>query len=109
TPSARDERGSGVRIVSISKVLPFEGIPHAGGEYFRRHVDTLRDQGHTVTIIAPRDGRNIRAHALLRRDVDAILVGPLRRTLFARVADRVYSAAHPARMPPRFGTALRAH
>ena len=49
-----------MNIVSISKVVPFEGIPHAGGEYYLQHIRVL-SRNHSVTILAPYEKRNLEA------------------------------------------------
>jgi len=46
-------RPPGMRIVSFSLVVPYPGIPHAGGEYYRRHLGALSALGHEVTVVAP--------------------------------------------------------
>jgi len=50
-------RSRDVRIASISPYMPFRGIPHAGGEYYRRHVE-LAARGHDVVVICPRTADN---------------------------------------------------
>lgn len=42
-----------MRIVSFSLVVPYPGIPHAGGEFYRRHLRALSALGHDVTVVAP--------------------------------------------------------
>jgi glycosyltransferase involved in cell wall biosynthesis len=42
-----------MRIVSFSLVVPYPGIPHAGGEFYRRHLSALSALGHEVTVVAP--------------------------------------------------------
>lgn len=39
-------------IVSFSLAVPYEGVPHAGGEYYLRHVEALAAQGHEVHVVA---------------------------------------------------------
>ncbi len=41
-----------VRIVSIAPYMPFPGIPHAGGEFYRRHAELVSQQ-HDLLVIAP--------------------------------------------------------
>lgn len=53
-----------MHIVSVTRSVPHPGITHAGGEYYLRHVTTLRALGHRVTIVAPRTRENERAAEL---------------------------------------------
>jgi glycosyltransferase involved in cell wall biosynthesis len=46
-----------MRIVCIAPYMPYVGIPHAGGEFFRRHVELL-SRDHHVTVICPRTPDN---------------------------------------------------
>ncbi|MGW9631490.1 glycosyltransferase [Agromyces sp. NPDC055520] len=48
-----------MNIVSFSLFVPYPGIPHAGGEFYRRHIDALGTLGHDVTIVAPRTELNL--------------------------------------------------
>lgn len=41
-----------MRIVCIAPVPPYSGIPHAGGEYLRRHLTVLAAE-HDVTLVVP--------------------------------------------------------
>ena len=61
-----------MNIVSVAPFVPFEGIAHAGGEYYLRHVRALTDRGHRVRVIAP----GITANRLAEppAGVDVILV-----------------------------------
>lgn len=52
-----DERTARRRIVSITDELPYPGIPHAGGEYYRRLADLLAADHH-LTLIAPVTWKN---------------------------------------------------
>lgn len=47
-----------MQIVSVAPVVPFDGVPHAGGQYFLRHLRALRALGHEVTVIAPATADN---------------------------------------------------
>jgi glycosyltransferase involved in cell wall biosynthesis len=49
-----------VRIVSIAPYMPFPGIAHAGGEFYRRHAE-LAAESHEIVVIAPRGADNERA------------------------------------------------
>jgi glycosyltransferase involved in cell wall biosynthesis len=46
-----------VRIVSIAPFVPYPGIPHAGGEYYRRHAE-LVSEGHDLVVVSPRTRDN---------------------------------------------------
>jgi len=88
-----------MRIVSYSLFVPYVGIPHAGGEYYRRHVRTLRALGHDVTIVAPRTGMN--EEGLRRTDEPerVLLVDPS-GSRGARIADRIAALLLPHELPP---------
>lgn len=58
--------------MSITKVVPFDGIPHAGGEYYLRHVKVLARQ-HDLTIVAPYERRNLKAMAHAGKIGDLVL------------------------------------
>jgi glycosyltransferase involved in cell wall biosynthesis len=62
-----------VNIVSIAPFMPFRGIPHAGGEFYRRHAE-LAARSHEVLIVTPRNSENELAIA---HDVE----GPYQRLL----------------------------
>lgn len=47
-----------MRIVSVSPVVPYDGIPHAGGQYLLRHLHALRRLGHSVTLVSFDDPDN---------------------------------------------------
>lgn len=64
-----------MRIVSVSRYVPFEGIPHAGGEQYRRHLAALRALGHHVTVVAPRTPENVAAAVAMSDEV--VLFGPI--------------------------------
>ncbi|BAJ75154.1 glycosyltransferase [Microbacterium testaceum StLB037] len=50
-----------MHIVSVTRTVPYDGIPHAGGEYALRHARALTELGHSVTFIAPNTAENRRA------------------------------------------------
>ncbi len=75
-----------MRLVSIARSLPFPGIPHAGGEFYRRHIGLLA-AAHEVVVIVPRRPENEKA---LRHFPDA----PYRRLLVR--PDRPYPRAMAA-------------
>ncbi len=56
-----------MNIVSIAPYLPCRGIPHAGGEFYRRHADLVA-ASHSVLVVAPRNAENELA---LERDAEA--------------------------------------
>lgn len=56
-----DDEGRTMRIVSVTRTVPHEGIPHAGGEYALRHARALRALGHEVVFVAPNTNENRRA------------------------------------------------
>src|SRR5918998_3441392 len=62
-----------VKIVSIAPYMPFPGIPHAGGEFYRRHAELVA-QSHDLVVVAPRNAEN---EAALAQDDEA----PYRRLL----------------------------
>jgi len=91
-----------MNIVSVSKVVPYEGIPHAGGEYYLRHLETLVALGHSVTVLAPRDQRNIDAIRKYALAADVVLFGPPRRSFWGRGVDRLERELAPGRLPSSF-------
>lgn len=94
-----------MRIVSYSLFVPYRGIPHAGGEYYRRHIGALTALGHEVTIVAPRTGMNEEG---LRRADDPgriVLVDPLASPRVRR-ADRIAALLQPQELPPSQRRAL---
>jgi len=62
-----------VRIAVVSPFVPYEGIPHAGGEYVRKHTRALAASGHKVTVVAPLSADNLDAVAQLDNGVEAVL------------------------------------
>ena len=46
-----------MNIVSIAPYMPFPGIPHAGGEYYRRHAELVA-RSHDLVVVAPRNAGN---------------------------------------------------
>lgn len=63
-----------MQIVSVAPVVPFDGIPHAGGQYFLRHVRALRALGHEVTLVAPATVENRAAATAMREEFPSVLV-----------------------------------
>src|SRR4051812_2825005 len=37
--------------------MPFRGIPHAGGEYYRRHAELIAES-HELVVVAPDNAEN---------------------------------------------------
>lgn len=64
-----------MRIVSVTRTVPFDGIPHAGGEYALRHARALHELGHEVTFIAPDTEENRRAVERGGHHGDVVLYG----------------------------------
>ena len=88
-----------MKIVSFSRALPFEGIPHAGGEYVLRHIEALIESGHEVCLIVPADERNLQAFS--RFDLGArVLFIPLSGSPFARARRWMTTRARPALPSP---------
>jgi len=93
-----------MHIVSVTRSVPYDGIPHAGGEYALRHARALAELGHTVTFVAPDTAENRRAlstgghggHVLLYGDERTDAAGGLerlrRRLSPARIARREHRA-----------------
>ncbi|MGY1681934.1 glycosyltransferase [Geodermatophilus sp. SYSU D01176] len=46
-----------MKIISNAPDMPFPGIPHAGGEFYRRHAE-LGGQSHDLVVVAPRNEEN---------------------------------------------------
>ncbi|MDQ1138227.1 glycosyltransferase involved in cell wall biosynthesis [Microbacterium sp. SORGH_AS 1204] len=63
-----------MQIVSIAPVVPFDGIPHAGGQYFLRHVRALRALGNEVTVVAPATVENRAAATSMEGEFACVLV-----------------------------------
>ncbi|SFT33939.1 Glycosyltransferase involved in cell wall bisynthesis [Geodermatophilus amargosae] len=96
-----------MEIVSIATHVPYVGIPHAGGQYYGRHVELLSTR-HRLTVVgpwtpanaaaldqpaagtarrvvagAPPSGRAGRRRALFARALPFLATGPFRRALVA--------------------------
>lgn len=101
-----------MRIVCLSPVVPYDGIPHAGGQYLLRHLRALQELGHHVTVVSF-DDRDNRAAADHRADgVDVVLVAaPLPRGRRARrlavAIERQEQRLFPVRPVARRRRALR--
>lgn len=92
-----------MRILSFSYFLPYQGVPHAGGEYYLRHVEALLRQGHEVTLVAPATPANVAATSPAGA---AVLLVPELRTAWTRAADAIAAQLRHAVLPPRFTTAV---
>ncbi|MCC4248096.1 MULTISPECIES: glycosyltransferase family 4 protein [Microbacterium] len=101
-----------MRIVSLSPVVPYDGIPHAGGQYLLRHLRALRELGHRVTVVSFDDRDNRAAAESLAGLVDVVLVPvPHPRTAAARrlvdILERQEQRVFPVRPVARRRRALR--
>lgn len=63
-----------MRVVSFSLYVPYEGIEHAGGEYYLRHLRALQDAGHRVVVVAPDYPENRAGLKRSSLEVDIVLV-----------------------------------
>lgn len=98
-----------MRIVSFSLVVPFRGIPHAGGEFYLRHVETLLELGHRVVIVAPETESNLTALTRARPDVPVLLVPVRARSAAMRLGDRVSKLMLPHGMTPSTRSSIRSN
>ncbi|MGY1635492.1 glycosyltransferase [Geodermatophilus sp. SYSU D00742] len=87
--------------MSISPFLPFPGIPHAGGEFFRRHA-VLLSEDHDVVVVSPRVPDNELAF-------ERAPVVPYRRLLVEPSARRRPLAALAVRAVPFLAARAFAH
>lgn len=67
-----------MRIASISPFVPYPGIPHAGGEFYRRHAELVSER-HDLVVISPRAGDNEAAVERARVPYRRLLVRSLGR------------------------------
>jgi glycosyltransferase involved in cell wall biosynthesis len=99
-----------MQILSVAPIVPFDGIPHAGGQYFLRHLRALRAMGHDVTVIAPDSLENHAAAAATAGEFPSILVtvpGPPRGTRrIAAFLDRQQRRFFPVRPLRRLRRAI---
>lgn len=101
-----------MRVVSLSPVVPYEGIPHAGGQYVLRHFRALTALGHRLVVVSFDDERNRAARAALNDPIEVVLI-PLAepRNAVARRAlrwlERQEQRVFPARPVARRRRALR--
>jgi glycosyltransferase involved in cell wall biosynthesis len=95
-----------VRIVSFGLAVPYEGVPHAGGEYYLRHVQALLERGHEVIVIVPASPENDATAALAPAGLSVHVVQPLGLPVRDRI-DRLRSRLLPIRPPVGFMEAVR--
>lgn len=93
-------------IVSFGLAVPYEGVPHAGGEYYLRHVQALVERGHEVVVIVPASPENDMTAALAPSALRVHVVQPLRLPVRDRI-DWLRSRALPIRPPVGFVEAVR--
>ena len=101
-----------MRIVSLSPSVPYDGIPHAGGQYLLRHLRALRELGHTVTVVSFDGPENRAAAESLDDRIDVVLV-PVAQPRVARtrrlveMVERQEQRIWPVRPVARRRRALR--
>ncbi len=101
-----------MRVVSVSPLVPEEGIPHAGGVYYLHHLRALRRLGHDVTVLSFADAANRGAADRLDDGIRVILLDEaepregLARTI-STTGDRWSRRLFPVRPVPRRRRALR--
>lgn len=104
-------------IVSVTKIVPYASAPHAGGQYYYQHLKTLLSLGYKVTVVAPKDPRNIEAAQHLDLPVDLILFGkPAKERhgrfpnlLFSNLRDKLYKGRLSQPFRSAFRRDLRVH
>ena len=57
-PAKVEQETVSARIVSVTPMVPFDGVSHAGGQYYLRHLRALAALGHRITILAPDSADN---------------------------------------------------
>ncbi len=86
-----------MHIASVTRSVPYDGIPHAGGDYVLRHARALRELGHTLTFIAPDTDEN--RHAASREvPADAVVLYPARSLSHPGPVERLRRRLSPARV-----------
>ncbi len=90
-----------MQIVSVAPIVPSDGIPHAGGQYFLRHLRALRALGHEVTVIAPDSPENRAAAARTAGEFPSVLVTVPDRPRGARRVGAVWDRQHQRFFPVR--------
>jgi glycosyltransferase involved in cell wall biosynthesis len=82
-----------LKILSFSRVIPYDGIPHAGGEYTRRHYQALTDLGHEVIVVVPGTARNYDAlEKIDAKEQFHVVDFPKESSLILRAIDRARQA-----------------
>jgi glycosyltransferase involved in cell wall biosynthesis len=94
-----------MKVVSFSRVVPYDGIPHAGGEYYLHHIRHLANK-HEVVVVAPDSPRN-RA-ALESYNCPAQVILTLRQKLISPFA-KVQEELRPASAPRALAHAIRSN
>ncbi|MFJ4039432.1 glycosyltransferase [Microbacterium sp. NPDC090007] len=86
-----------MHIASVTRSVPYDGIPHAGGDYVLRHAHALRAMGHSVTFIAPDTIENRRA---IERGApaDEVVLYPARSIAHPHPLERLRRRLSPARV-----------
>lgn len=87
-----------MKIVSFSRVVPFEGIPHAGGAYYHHHLNHLLTR-HDVVIVAPNTPRNRSAVERFQSNAEVILVGNENPRIAVKWMLRIQAELRPASAP----------
>jgi glycosyltransferase involved in cell wall biosynthesis len=82
-----------MRIVSLTPTVPYDGIPHAGGQYLLRHLRVLRELGHAVTVVSF-DGPENRAAAESLDDRIGVVLMPADRPRSVRARRLVEVVEH---------------
>jgi glycosyltransferase involved in cell wall biosynthesis len=81
-----------MKILTVAPYLPYEGIPHAGGEYLFRHLQGLTALGNQVTLMVPGIPEQL-AHIASAPGWLNLITGPhvlKGRTTMRRLLDAVY-------------------
>lgn len=98
-----------MKVVSFSRVVPYEGIPHAGGEYYLQHLRHLASE-HDVIVVAPDSPRNRSALAQYNCPAPILLIGSDRpKSLLGKLIVKVLDEARPASAPMSLMRALRSN
>lgn len=96
-----------MQIVSFTRAIPYQGIPHAGGEYYYQHLKCLLKK-HEVVVLAPNTPRNRSALSGRIPSAQFILLGdgdP--RTSLEDLVARVKREFRPVSAPAEMAIAIR--
>lgn len=100
-----------MKIVSVAPSVPFAGVPHAGGQYYLRHLETLSERGHEITVISTDTPENRAARDEPTRHrvvlLDAAASPSWWPPALARLVDRQQLRLFPARPVARVRRAWR--